>query len=103
VEFSKQKEKRMKKQSTFPVFWRLAGLLLIASLVLAACAQATVTPTATAVPPTPVPTDTPAPTPEPAVTKVIQDFEAGAVPYDGQNATASIGDVAYNGVASLKS
>ena len=90
------------KLNRFPYAWRLTALLLIAVMLLAACARATEEPASTAEP-TVVPTEVPAPTPEPAVTKVIQDFETAATPYDVSGATASLGDVAYNGAVSLKS
>jgi predicted RecA/RadA family phage recombinase len=80
-------------------FWRLASIVMVLSLVLAACgAKATPAPTEA---PTAAPTE--APTAAPAVTTVIQDFESSPTVYDGNGATASVGDVAYNGAGSLKS
>lgn len=100
----------MSRAPHYPKYWQFTALLVIFALALSACGGGTPTaaPTATptAVPtaaPTmaePTPTNTPVP---PAVTTVIQDFEAGATPYDAYNATASIGEVAHSGVASLKS
>ncbi|MBM4428140.1 MAG: hypothetical protein FJ031_13030 [Chloroflexi bacterium] len=68
-------------------FWRLASIVMVLSLVLAACGAKA----------------TPVPTEAPAVTSVIQDFESSPSVYDGNGATASVGDAAYNGAASLKS
>ncbi len=84
--------------------WQLVALIMVASLLLAACGAPA--PEPTAIPePTLAPTAEPtvAPTTAPAVTTVIADFESDVKFYDGSAATASLGDVAYNGKASLKS
>lgn len=87
----------MNKTSNAFKYWQLTSLLVIFTLVLAACGGAKPTPTEK---PTAVPTVPPTP---PAVTTIIQDFETNAVPYDAYNVTASIGDVAHTGAKSLKS
>jgi len=81
--------------------WKLAAILAIMAIVLAACApQATPAPTAA---PTEVPTAAPTAAPV-AVTTVIQDFETDAVPYEAYQAAASLAtDVFFTGAQSLKS
>ncbi len=101
------------RKFVFRSWFVLVGLLLVA--LLSACSSPT-TEAPTAAPtqaptsaPTIAPTEAPtavptaAPTSAPAETKIIQDFETNAKPYDGNQAKASVGDVAYNGKASLKS
>ncbi len=89
----------MKKSKLFTT-WQLTSLMVILAMILAACGAQKATPTAV---PTAVPTEVPTATPLPAVPTVIQDFEGEASVYEVYQATASIGDVAHEGKASLKS
>ncbi len=71
-------------------------MLVVLSLIAAACAPAAT--------PTPAPTEPPAPTAPPApVTTVIEDFEGSPQIAGDETTTASLGEVAYNGSRSLKS
>lgn len=105
----------MQTRKFVPHLWLALSILMVLALVLTACSSptteapitepTTAPTTAPTAEPTKEPTavPTPEPTPLPAVTTLIQDFETNAQPYDGGQAKASLGDVAYNGAASLKS